>query len=159
MPPPRKPSHLRAVEGNPSHSRPINHMEPKPDSGFLPAPDYFTAKEKIWYNEMCEQLVKFGVMSVMDSKAVEMMVSAYSTYRKAKDELDEHGSNTYKTLNSSGGITIKAHPSVAIASDAWRRFRSMATEFGLTPASRSKVVASEKNEDDIVDDLLNRKRS
>ena len=35
----------------------------------------------------------------------------------------------------------RPYPQVAIASDAWRRSMTMLTQFGLTPASRSKVSA------------------
>lgn len=158
MPPPRKPSHLRAVEGNPSHARPINHDEPMPTKGFYPAPDYFSEQEKKWYEDMCNELTKWGVITVMDSRAVEMMITAYSEYRQLREEVAIEG-YTIKTQNMHGELTTKANPAVSMMSDAWRRFRGMATEFGMTPASRSKVTAkTDEKEDDIIGDIMDRKR-
>jgi P27 family predicted phage terminase small subunit len=36
---------------------------------------------------------------------------------------------------------IKAHPAAIMKADAWKRLRAMLGEFGMTPASRSKVNA------------------
>jgi P27 family predicted phage terminase small subunit len=39
---------------------------------------------------------------------------------------------------------LKANPAVAQRSEAWRHIQSLVAEFGLTPASRSKVTVPEK---------------
>lgn len=157
MPPPKKPTHLRAVEGFPD-KRPVNQNEPMPDKGFHPAPDYFTDQEKDWYNDMCRELVKFGVMTLIDSRAVEMMTSAYSEYRSLRECVQADG-YTMTTTTMNGEPTVKANPAVAMMSDAWRRFRGMATEFGMTPASRSKVNSTTAtNGESAIDDLIGRNR-
>ncbi|MEM8438009.1 phage terminase small subunit P27 family, partial [Morganella morganii] len=46
--PPKTPSHLRLVRGNPS-KRPINKKEPKPPSGVPPTPKHFTRQGKYWF--------------------------------------------------------------------------------------------------------------
>jgi P27 family predicted phage terminase small subunit len=43
---------------------------------------------------------------------------------------------------------IKAHPAAIMKADAWKRLRAMLAEFGMTPASRSKVSI---NKPDAVD--------
>lgn len=158
MPPPRKPTHLRAIEGNPSHARPVNHDEPMPTKGYPPAPSYFSAEEVRWYNDMCEELNRWGVITVLDAKAMEMMTLAYSEFRQADKEIRDHGSLTVEGHGSTGQVVMKSHPAIAIRDGAWKKFRAMATEFGMTPASRSKVAASKQEDEDAVSDLLGKRK-
>ena len=158
MPPPRKPSHLRAVEGNPSHARPENKDEPIPAKGYPDAPSYFSEQESAWYKEMCAELHRWGVITVLDARAMEMMTKSYSEFRQADEEIRANGSLTISTLGSTGQEVLKSHPSITVRDSAWKKFRAMATEFGMTPASRSKIVATKQGDADVVDDLLNRKR-
>ncbi|MGJ7060329.1 phage terminase small subunit P27 family, partial [Morganella morganii] len=105
--PPKTPSHLRLVRGNPS-KRPINKKEPKPPSGVPPTPKHFTKQGKYWFKRIGEELNAMGVMSSMDAKALELLIEAYTEYRQHCDTLDEEG-YTY-TTQSDGGPLIKAHP-------------------------------------------------
>lgn len=158
MPPPKTPTHLRAVKGFPD-KRPVNHDEPMPKNGFHQPPEYFTDEEKGWYMDMCQELNRWGVITELDSRAAEMLTVAYSEFRVARREVEANGSLTYIELGAQGQEKLKPHPAVGIADAAWKKFRAMATEFGMTPASRSKVNSVKKEEDtSATDDLLNRKR-
>ena len=157
MPPPRKPTHLRAIEGNPSHARPINHDEPMPEKGHKPAPDYFTERAVKWYNELIADLEKIGVMTKVDSRAAEMLIVAYEEYRLLSEQIEKEGF-TYWAQSATGGELLKGNPAVNQRSNAWNRIRGMLQEFGLTPASRSKVAATKVDEENILDDLMSRKR-
>ncbi|HHS8776745.1 TPA: phage terminase small subunit P27 family, partial [Klebsiella pneumoniae] len=46
--PPKTPTHLALVKGNPS-KRPINKNEPKPPSGVPPIPKHFDKQGKYWF--------------------------------------------------------------------------------------------------------------
>ena len=120
--PPKTPTHLRLVRGNPS-KRPINENEPKPPSGVPPTPKHFDKQGKYWFKRMADELDAIGVMSQLDARALE--VEGY----------------TYRTETQSGDVLIKAHPAAIMKADAWKRLRAMLGEFGMTPASRSKVNA------------------
>jgi P27 family predicted phage terminase small subunit len=156
MPPPKKPTHLRAVEGFPD-KRPINKNEPMPTKGYHQAPAHFSEKAKAYYNEMCQELNRWGVITELDSRAAEMLIEAYVEYRELSDDIAVNGLN-YWVEGTNGQNLLKANPSVAARASAWNRVRAMLTEFGMTPASRSKVNAQKENDEDIVDDLLGRKR-
>jgi P27 family predicted phage terminase small subunit len=43
-------------------------------------------------------------------------------------------------------------------SDAWKRIRAMLSEFGMTPASRSKVGASGPSEADPLEEFLKKRK-
>ena len=51
--PPKTPTHLRLVRGNPS-KRPINENEPKPAAGVPPTPKHFDKQGKYWFKRMLE---------------------------------------------------------------------------------------------------------
>ncbi|KKF38700.1 MAG: phage terminase small subunit P27 family [Hafnia alvei] len=135
--PPKTPTHLRLVKGNPS-KRAINKNEPKPPSGVPPIPKHFDKRGKYWFKRMGEELDAVGVMSTLDAKALELLVEAYTEYRHHCEVLDEEG-YTYQTGSATGEKIVKAHPAAAMKADAWKRIRAMLSEFGMTPASRSKV--------------------
>lgn len=144
--PPKTPSHLQLVRGNPS-KRPINKKEPKPPSGVPPTPKYFDKRGKYWFKRMGEELNALGVMSTLDAKALEMLVEAYVEYRQHCETLDEEG-YTYNVMSSMGDKLKKAHPAAAMKADAWKRIRAMLSEFGMTPASRAKVTMNTPAEED-----------
>ncbi|EMC4142374.1 phage terminase small subunit P27 family [Cronobacter sakazakii] len=146
--PPKTPTHLRLVRGNPS-KRPINKNEPKPPAGVPPTPKHFDKQAKYWFKRMAEELDAVGVISQLDARALELLVEAYTEYRHHCDTLEIEG-YTYRTGTQTGDVLIKAHPAAMMKADAWKRLRAMLSEFGMTPASRSKVSA---NTPDAVDPL------
>ncbi|EPN8562608.1 phage terminase small subunit P27 family [Enterobacter hormaechei] len=66
--------------------------------------------------------------------------AGFTGYRHHCDTLEVEG-YTYRTETQSGDVLIKAHPAAIMKADAWKRLRAMLGEFGMTPASRSKVNA------------------
>ncbi|MDN6227853.1 MAG: phage terminase small subunit P27 family [Enterobacterales bacterium] len=134
----KTPTHLRLVKDNPS-KRAINKNEPNPLQG-TQIPTHFAKGVKYWLKRMgwAEELDAVGVMSTLDAKALELLVEAYTEYRHHCEVLDEEG-YTYQTGSATGGKIVKAHPAAAMKADAWKRIRAMLSEFGMTPASRSKV--------------------
>ncbi|APU92753.1 terminase small subunit [Proteus phage vB_PvuS_Pm34] len=154
--PPKTPSHLQLVRGNPS-KRPINKKEPKPPKGVPPTPKHFTKQGKYWFKRMGEELNALGVMSTLDAKALEMLVEAYVEYRQHCETLDEEG-YTYDVMSSMGDKLKKAHPAVAMKSDAWKRIRAMLSEFGMTPASRAKVTMNTPAEEDPFEAFLKKRK-
>ncbi|MDQ9130319.1 phage terminase small subunit P27 family [Serratia fonticola] len=158
--PPKTPAHLRLVRGNPS-KRAINKNEPKPPSGVPPTPKHFDKQGKYWFKRMAEELDALGVMSQLDGRALELLVEAYTEYRHHCDTLDREG-YTYAVYSEDDGDErkdreirmIKPHPAAMMKADAWKRIRAMLAEFGMTPASRSKVNATAPDAVDPLADFL-----
>lgn len=78
--PPKTPTHLRLVRGNPS-KRAINKNEPEPPKGVPPTPKHFDKQGKYWFKRIAEELDAIGVMSQLDARALELLVEAYTEYR------------------------------------------------------------------------------
>ncbi|WP_241648904.1 phage terminase small subunit P27 family [Rosenbergiella collisarenosi] len=150
--PPKTPTPLRVINGNPS-KRPINKSEPKPPTGVPPTPKHFSKQEKYWFKRLGEELDCMGVITTLDGMALELLIGAYVEWRTHRDVLDEEG-ETYTTTTMTGDKLIKAHPRVGMMADAWKRLRGMMSEFGMTPAARSKVNANTPSEIDPLEEFL-----
>lgn len=153
---PRKPTAIKVAQGNPG-KRALPDAEPQPERGVTPSPQHLKKKSREWYGEVAAELDKLGVLTVLDSNALELLIEAYAEYRNHCATLDRDG-YTYKTVSGTGEIVIKAHPAAVMKSDAWKRVRAMLTEFGMTPASRSKVSAKRGGEVDPLQEFLNGSR-
>jgi P27 family predicted phage terminase small subunit len=112
---------------------------------------------KYWFKRIGGELDAVGVMTTLDGKALELLIEAYTEYRQHCDVLAEEG-YTYKTVSATGEDIVKAHPAAVMKSDAWKRIRAMLSEFGMTPASRSKVGASGPAEADPLEEFLKKRK-
>lgn len=154
--PPRTPTHLRLVRGNPS-KRPINKKEPKPPSGVPPTPKHFSKQEKYWFRRMAEELNDIGVITRLDGMALELMIGAYIEWRHHRDVIAEVG-ESYQTTTSTGDIIIRAHPQVAMRDRAFNNICKMMSEFGITPASQAKVSGNTPAEEDPFEAFLKKRK-
>ncbi|WP_345059492.1 phage terminase small subunit P27 family [Hymenobacter glaciei] len=80
------------------------------------------------------------VCTVADGPALQLLTEALAEWAQARQAVQDRGL-TYETTTVSGNIMRRPNPEVAIAADAWRRALAMLSQFGLTPAARSKVSA------------------
>lgn len=148
------PTHLKIVRGSLRKSREVDN-QPEPEKGKPEIRVWLTDRAQKHWKVLSEVLENMGVLTVADGDALALMCDAYAEYLEAREQVDKEGM-TYETTNQSGDIMIRAHPAVAIASDAWRRVRAMQTEFGLTPSSRGKISTGKKKDGDPFDELLDR---
>ena len=165
------PTHLKLVTGNRGR-RPLNQHEPQAPTGAPEKPAHFEGYESEVWDRLVAELGAIGVLHQTDSLAMEMLCQAYSDHRTAVEHvrecaklaamplatkrllgLDETEYSAcgryYRTVGTAGAIMKRANPAIADRSDADRRIRSWASEFGLTPASRSRIAVGGAVEDDV----------
>ena len=70
----------------------------------------------------------------MSRRLVTLLVVAWAEWRHARGVLDLE-----EPYSEDEAGKIRRHPATGVAADAWRRVSSMLAEFGLTPASRSRL--------------------
>lgn len=163
----RKPTHMRLLEGNAGH-RPVNPAEPHPERGVPSCPKHLSARAKQTFRKLGKQLDEIGVITKADGLALELLVTAYDEFRDARDLIHDAAAEKvfedkqvveqkdgliYKSLTANG-VILRAHPANALATNAWRRTASMLAEFGLTPASRSKVSNVASDDEDPLEAFL-----
>lgn len=105
---------------------------------------------------MADELNQIGVITTLDGMALELMIGAYVEWRHHRDVIAEVG-ESYQTTTSTGDIIIRAHPQVAMRDRAFNNICKMMLEFGITPASRSKVSIDKPAEEDLFEAFLKRK--
>lgn len=117
-------------------------------------PDWLTETAKEAYLEIAGILLDMRVVTRAHRMPLILLCEAYADYRKYRDILQEVG-ETYTTTSESGTI-YRVRPEVGMRNEAWKQFRSMCSEFGLTPSSATKVQAIGDNEEDPLEALKKR---
>ncbi len=136
-----KPTALKLIQGNPGN-RPINEEEPLPAKVFAPdPPEHFTNVEKAKWRDLSRQLAACRVLTELDLDALELYVTHWCTMNTALRDISERG----KLLQSPRGGPVW-NPSWAEYKHAAKIVQSLLSEFGMTPASRSGIVANADDE-------------
>ena len=139
---PRKPTHLKAVQGTLQKCR-ANPNEPVASSALPVAPDYLSPRAVEKFLQLCSILDGMGIASRDDNDALAMLAGLLIEIEEDTVLLDSI--TAYYMPSEESGI-IRAHPAVARLSANRQRAQALLGEFGLTPAARSKVSAGKKAE-------------
>jgi len=131
------PTKLKLLKGTMRPGR-INKTEPMPGIENIKMPEHLSQEAQDHWNDIVSELVKAGVMSSLDSTALGLLCDSYARYIEATDNILKYGA-VYKTEKNYQVIS----PFVAIQNKSFDQLKSMCTEFGMTPSSRSKVHAEQ----------------
>jgi P27 family predicted phage terminase small subunit len=152
--PPPKPTVIRKAEGNPG-KRPFNEREPQPAVVRPRMPKHLNDLAKKEWKRLCPLLERMRVLTEADGIALANLCFDYATLVQAQESLTKTG------LLSKSGRSGMIHQSpllnvVAVTTD---RVTRALREFGLTPASRSRIqMTDESVGDDELMELLSRPR-
>ena len=148
----RKPTQLKKLAGNPG-KRKLPKDEPKLKTAIPTCPAHFEEECRELWDKFGVLLYEMGVITHADSTALEMLITTYREWREADSVIQSRGLS-YPTVTQAGSTVYRAVPEVAMRSDAARRLQSLLSEFGLSPASRSKVSAAGDSGADPMEDFL-----
>jgi P27 family predicted phage terminase small subunit len=131
-----KPTALKLVTGNPG-KRPINEKEPEPLRIFEPpAPADFSELETAKWNDLSKKLAACRVLTELDLDALEIYCREWVAMHDALTDLDSRG----KLLQTrTGGVMW--NPNWSQYKHSQSVCRSIMAEFGMTPSTRTSVVA------------------
>ena len=137
-----KPTKLKLLEGNPGKRR-INRNEPEPK---LPAsvpkpPEFLMPEAAVEWRRVAPELHSLGLLSVLDLVPLAAYCQSYAHWLVAELWIAEHGSTVVLRDKDGRVKSIIQAPQVVIAGKALDRLRGFAAHFGMTPGSRSGVVA------------------
>lgn len=140
-----KPTALKVLEGN-SGKRPLNTVEPKP-TGVPECPDWLEDEAKAEWERVGTILENMGMLTSVDTTAFAGYCQAYARWREAEEFLTQHGS-IVRTPNG----YLQQVPQVSIAQTNLKIVLKFCEQFGLTPSSRSRIVA-DKSVDETTDEM------
>lgn len=129
-----KPTALKLLDGNPG-KRPIAPDEPRPIVEAPLCPEHLTAEARTEWDRIVPQLLKLGLLTQVDAVSLAAYCVLYARWCDAERKVTEGG-----MVVESYGQTLP-NPHLSIANNTLKLLHSFASEFGLTPASRTKVRA------------------
>lgn len=146
---PRKPTNLKVLEGNPG-KRPLPQNEPKPAPIAPKCPPWVNSEGKKAWKYLAPKLEHLGLLTEIDGEALACACNEYGEYVFMRREIKRKKKRTFTTESGYEA----AIPEISIANKAFSNFKSMMTEFGLTPASRSRIDIKPGEEKDDLKSLL-----
>lgn len=140
--------HLKAVQGTNRPSR-ENKQAPESPKQIPEMPQGLTTRAKKYWGELVELLHEMGVITLADKSVLELLCETYAEWKSLNHTIKTSykGKTSYLTITKDGSEMYRGYPEVSQRADAARRFQSLLSEFGLTPAARSKVTAIGKDKE------------
>lgn len=132
-----KPTALKLIQGNPGN-RPINKHEPQPAKVYSPdAPSGFDDLETAKWFEVTAKLAKIRLLTELDLDAIEVYCREWVNYHHAIADIADRG----KLMQTPQG-GVMWNPSWTQLKHSQKICRSIMAEFGMTPSTRTTLVAS-----------------
>ena len=144
-----KPTALKVLEGNPGH-RPLNKNEPLPKGRLPRCPDWLEDDAKKEWKRLGKVLAEMGMLTNLDMMAFAGYCQAYARWKGAEEFITQHG-DMVRTPNG----YLQQVPQVSIAQTYLKIMNKFAEQFGLTPSSRSRIIASDGGPADAADEMEN----
>jgi P27 family predicted phage terminase small subunit len=150
---PKKALKLNVLHGNPGKRSADNLPTPAVLPSVPSPPRYLSRHAKREWRIVAPILHDLGLLTKVDRAALEAYCESYSTWRVASEALKKQG-QTFTTPNG----YVQQRPEIAIANNSLKMMKIFMTEFGLTPASRAKMVVAGPEEEDIFEKYLAKKK-
>jgi P27 family predicted phage terminase small subunit len=130
-----KPNIIKIRQGNPG-GRPLNDDEPEPE---MPdecpePPDHLNDIAKKEWKRIAPQLYNAGLLTYLDVPALSIYCNAYARWIEAEENIE----NDEKIKSTPKGYLMQ-NPHISIANKAIEQMKAFLIEFGMTPASRTRV--------------------
>lgn len=146
--PPPTPTALKLLRGNPGKRR-LSEDEPETKVEIPTCPGHLSSISKKEWRRVTKELQVLGLVSKVDRAALGGYCDAYGRWAEAAKQLQEFG----LIFRSPNGYPMPS-PYLAILTTALDQMRAFLTEFGMTPASRTRVRTTNPKQRDLFDDFL-----
>ena len=145
-----KPTAVKELAGNPGH-RPLNASEPQPRASRARTPRGLGDEGGRFWRKYAPALAALGVLTEVDEPALRMAAEHFELALRAATELREGVMIPAETgvgptqrvltglLMEDADGNLRKNPLLQVLRDQSAALRSYLTEFGMTPAARSKL--------------------
>lgn len=146
-----KPTTIKRLTGNPG-KRPLNDAEPRPPvpESTPYVPRWLNDDGKKAWRDVVKILVDVGLYTEVDRFALAMFCQAFGRWIHAEQKVEELG----EMLISKKSGQPYTNPWAYRADKHWEQARKMLSEFGLTPAERSRIKVQVQEEEWSLADVL-----
>lgn len=132
---PRKPTYLKVLHGTYRPDRAPKN-EPQPEPSTPSCPKWLHPEAKREWRRIVPHLEKLGLLTQVDRAALAAYCQLYARWWEAERAIRQYG----MTQTTETGY-VAQRPEVGIANTALKQMRAYLSEFGLSPASRSRIDA------------------
>jgi P27 family predicted phage terminase small subunit len=140
-----KPTRLKVLTGNPG-KRSLNRHEPEPEPAVPECPAELGPVAKREWDRLACELGKLRIITHLDRGALASYCGAYALWAEAMEQIQKYGS----MVKSPSGYPQQS-PYLAIANRQAEIMMRIASEFGFTPASRSRISSPSPAEPTLFD--------
>jgi len=124
---------MKLLTGNPG-KRPLNPNEPQPKPEIPECPPQLGPVAREEWDRLTTHLASLRMITALDRTALATYCSAYGLWAEAIEAVQKYGT----MVKSPTGYPIQS-PYVSIANRQAEIMMRIASEFGFTPASRSRI--------------------
>ena len=128
------PTRLKMLTGNPG-KRPLNQDEPRPEANIPECPPELGPVARAEWDRLVGELAVLRLLTNLDRAALAAYCGAYALWADATAQIEKYGA----MIKSPQGFPIQS-PYLAIANRQAKIMMRIASEFGFTPASRSRIA-------------------
>jgi P27 family predicted phage terminase small subunit len=128
-----KPTALKELAGNPG-KRSLNKNEPR-FGGIAKCPSHLSKLAKAEWRRVSPELEASGLLTSVDRAALAAYCSSWARWVDAEEHLQKDG---MAFASPKSGYLVPS-PYVSISNTALDAMRKFASEFGMTPSSRSRL--------------------
>jgi P27 family predicted phage terminase small subunit len=140
-----KPTRLKVLTGNPG-KRPLNVDEPQPEPAIPDCPPELGDVAKREWDRLVGELATLRIITNLDRAALAAYCNAYGLWADSIESIQKYGT----MVKSPNGYPVQS-PYIAIANRQAEIMLRIASEFGFTPASRSRIAAPSPAERSLFD--------
>lgn len=112
---------------------------PQPETKIPPCPEGLSDTARDEWHRITKLLKKLGLVTELDRVALAMYCQAWATWVEAQAEIAKTG----KVVKSPSGYPI-LNPWLSVANAAYKQMQTLLSEFGFSPAARSRIIVADK---------------
>ena len=148
-----EPTIIKMAKVNPG-KRPLNKSEPKPPSDDINPPSWVTGVSLEKWEEVVPKLVGMGVMTNADIDTIARYCTMHEQFVKYLEQV-RRGLDVLVIRDEKGKVKyMQSTPAATMMTKLAASMLRIEQEFGLTPSSRTGIVASKPEEKDDTDKIL-----
>ncbi len=141
------PTPILKLRGSTLVTRRREETEAKGPRGKPRCPTWLDDDAKAAWKQLVPQLVAMGVLTAIDGNALARYCLLWSRWRKMEAFIESKG-EMYPLKDDAGRVKCFAQwPQVAIANKLAQQLTRLEAEFGLTPASRTRIQVAGRTEE------------
>ena len=136
------PSNVVRLRGNPG-KRSLNDAEPRPDPRVPACPACLGDEARKEWRRLAKELAGLGLLSGLDRGLLAAYCQAHALWVEAVSSIQRYGT----MVKSPNGYPMQS-PYVAVANKQVEIMVRIASEFGMTPSSRTRIRVGEPTPED-----------